>query len=158
MGLRVCFPKLMRYMQCTLDKVSEAPFEVGKCLLALTDFSKAGILEDKEVFNAKIHSECTIDEALDEAKEKIKHQIYPAVLAMEYAKSPDGTQPVGHCVAMMPDGKCIDVKERQYWELTPDSLISEIHVVNVKESNTVEWQRNCGLHKCQHHSIVNLTL
>lgn len=159
MGLRVCFPTWMRYIQRTLDKTSGAPFEEGKCSLALTDFSKTGLLEDKEVFTAKIPNEYTIDEALCKARTEMRDRTYPAVLAMEFEKNSDGTQPIGHCVAIMPSGDYIDVKERQYWKLTSDSRIGKIHVVKVKENNIVEWQRNCGLHKCQHYPIVNpLTL
>ena len=160
MGLRLCFAKWMRYMQCILDKEEGKGkmSEKGKCLLALTDFSKSGLLEDKEVFTAKIPSEYTVDEALREAGTKMRDRTYPAVLAMEYEKNSDGTQPHGHCLAIMPSGEYIDVKERRYWKLTPDSRVSEIHVVNVKESNIVEWQRNCGLHNCQNDCIVCTSL
>jgi hypothetical protein len=82
---------------------------------------------------------------------------YPAVLAIEYEKNPDGTQPVGHSVAMMPDGKYIDVQERRYWQPTPNSRISHIHVVNVKKSEITEWQRNCGLQNCKDECIVGST-
>ena len=144
----------MRYLQLTLDKTPGKRFGIRKCYQSLADISNAGLLEDKEVFKADISDTYTINDALRDAREKIKGQSYPAVLAMEYENNPDGTQPVGHCVAMMPDGKYIDVKERRFWKPTLDVGISRIHVVNVKKISIVDWQRNCGLHKCQHDCIV----
>ncbi len=145
-------------VQCTLNKIPEAIFEVGKCSLSLDDFSKVGLLEAKSVFDVAITDEYTIDDALRDAREKINRQADPAVLAMERKMEANGSQPVGHSVAMMPSGKCIDVQYRQYWKPKPDNRISHIHVVNVKKNDLAEWRRKCGLQKCEDECITCTSL
>ena len=151
-GLRLCFRK---FVQSTLGKMSEAIFEGKKCSSSLDDFCQVGLLEDESVFDEAITDEYTIDDALRDAREKIKR---PAVLAMERQKGPNGSQPVGHSVAIMPSGKCIDVQNKRYWKPKPDSRISHIHVVNVKESALAEWRRKCGLQKCEDECITYTSL
>ena len=139
----------MRHLQSTLNKIPGERLELDECYRSLTNFHDTGLLEDKEkVFTADITEQYTINDALRDARKKLKNQIYPSVLAIEYKESHDGTEQVGHCVAMMPNGNYIDVNEKQYWRPTLDCPISKIHVVKVEESSVVKWQRNCGLHKC----------
>ena len=145
-------------VQCTLSKIPEAIFEVGKCSLSLDDFSKVGLLEAESVFDVAITDEYTINDALRDAREKINRQADSAVLAMEHKMEPSGSQPVGHSVAIMPSGNCIDVQNRRYWKPKPDSRISRIHVVNVKKSDLAEWQRKCGLQKCKDECITCTSL
>ena len=155
MGLRLCFRRLLVYLQCSLsNKHPGAKFKVGKCSSSLVDFYEAGLIESQEPDGKTITGECTIDDALRDARKELKGQSDPALLAMQYEKNPDGTKPVGHSVAMMPDGKYIDVKEMRYWQPTPDSRISHIYVINVKRSELAKWQRNCGKQNCAYECIV----
>ena len=121
--------------------------------MLLTEFSKVGLID--EVFaRSTITDEYKIGDALRDAKERIQGQSHPAALTIDYEKGSDGRKPIGHCVAIMPDAKFIDVKERKCWEANSDSRISYICVVNVKESEVMEWQRKCVLQKCEAECIV----
>ena len=144
------------YLQCTLCKKPGAKCEVGNCSYSLNDFYEAGLIE--EVFNTPITDTCTIDDALCKARKELKGQSHPAVLSMEYQNNTDGTKPVGHSVAIMPDGKYIDAKERRYWKPTLDNRIMAIHVLNVKKSNIAELQHYCGLQKCSTECLMNFPL
>ena len=55
------------YLACKIPGVKSVENVVEKkCSLSLTDFSKAGLLEDKDVFNVKITGEYTVYNALRE--------------------------------------------------------------------------------------------
>ncbi|CAB3980494.1 Hypothetical predicted protein [Paramuricea clavata] len=148
MGFRLCIRRFIAEVQCALNnKFREAKLEVGKCSLSLTEFLKVGLID--EMFARSITDEYKIGDALREAKERIQGQLHPAAFMIEYEEGPDGRKPIGHCVAVMPDGKVIDVEEGKYWEANSESRISYIYVVNVKESEVIEWQHKCALQKCE---------
>ena len=111
----MCFPIFIRHLQSNLDKTPCERLELKECYRSLTNFYYAGLLENKEkVSTLDITKQYTINDSLRDAREKLKGQIYPAVLSIEYRESHDGTELVGHCVAMMPNGSYIDAKKKQH--------------------------------------------
>ena len=139
MGFESCNGKLIMEMQ------NKASNEIGNCSSSLDYFVDLGVLEEKEILFSKLTEDYTIESALTDAREKIKHQSRPVLLALEYK-----SDKLGHCVAIMPDnGKVIDVQNERYWNPEDDKPISRVHVVNVKENAPEDWMEKCGLHKCE---------
>ena len=143
MGFQSCNGRLIMEMQ------NKANNEIGNCRSSLDYFVGLGVLEEKEIFSAEITEDYTTESALKDAREKIKDQSRPVLLALEFKNDE-----LGHCVAIMPDsGKVIDVQNKRYWNPEPDKPISHVYVVNVKENAPKDWIEKCGLHKCEDVSI-----
>ena len=145
MRFQFCNGKLIMEMQ------NRANTEIENCSSSLDYFTSLGVLEKKEIFTAEITKEYLIENALKDAREKIKDHPRPVLLALEYKN-----ENVGHCVAMMPDSfAIIDVQNKRYWKPQEDKPISKMHVVDVKENAPKDWIEKCGLHNCEDEPVTS---
>ena len=128
---------------------------VGRCSLALNYFFKTVRLlipgPVEKSFCRLITGKYDLNLALKEAVEKcMPGESHPALLVINY-KQQKGSTRAGHCVAIMPDGKFIDVQKKRYWKphKSEKHSIRRIYVVKVNKSVAKQLVKKCGLNICE---------
>ena len=150
MELPVCNTRLHKEVQnelCLLSKFTV----VGKCSLAFKEFYDVGLIEKKHTFFAKIENSEERGRRLKEAIATMMGESHPALFRMHYKENQDGTKRAGHCLAIMPDGEFIEVKEKCQWKPEQDQLwksVNLIEVWKVGKKAAEEWEKKCGLKIC----------
>ena len=156
MGLPVCIRRFEREVQNTLNVLSiecEEEVVVGNCSLAFGDFYNVSIIEKECKISVVITDADKIDHHLKRAIEIMKGELHPALFIMYYKS---GTGRAGHCVAIMPDSKFIDVQEEYYWYPEKDPhwrSVSKIELWKVEEQVAKEFEEKCSLKKCGNECI-----
>lgn len=140
-------------LQCELDSLSRVDIEceVTKCNFSFEDFRNVGIIENKSIFSFTVTDAEKIESGLPRAINKMKQERHPALFLI-YKKEKNGRSRIGHCVAILPDGKFVDVQKRCYWDPEGDSFlpnISRIVIWKVDESIIKQWDAECGQHTCR---------
>ena len=154
MRLPVCNTRLHKEVQkdlCSLSKFSDVDCEVGECSLAFKDFHDVGLIEKKNMFLETIENAEERGRRLKQAIATMVGESHPALFRMHYKANQDGEKRVGHCLAIMPDGVFIEVKEKRQWKPEQDKLwksVNQIEVWKVGKKTAEDWEKKCGWNKC----------
>jgi hypothetical protein len=151
MGLPVCVRRFEREVQNTINSLSIECGEeciVEDCSLAFKDFYNVSIIEKESKISEQITDVDKIDHHLEKAIETMNGEPHPALFIMHYRSD---TGRAGHCLAIMPDLKLLDVQGEFYWYPEKDPhwrSVNKIEVWKVEEQVAEEFEEKCSVRKC----------